>query len=457
MGYLRSWALKAGFALLLATSSASAQTPAVSSAGGQAPATPSASTQTPAVSSVDAPAAPACVNVSRQNVVACALARSADVSAERAGLQAVEGRRVAASVWLPSNPYLSLNGGRATELPLQGRNLVWGVTLSQELEIAGQRERRLDVASAERSAQAKRLEAKARVVAADALVAYFDAVAAIEEKRLADRLAELADALQTLAQGRAEAGVGSAVEATVGKAQALRLLQARLAAERRVATSAATLATMLGHDPTRTMVRAEGALEPLSGVDGPVAQLADAALGRRADVRVVEAEREAQTKRADLLRAARVPNPTLSVFLRNDWLGERTVGLGLGIPIPLPAPVGRTNAGEIAEAVASGRRVEVERLRREVRLEVVKAAETFGSWRRSLELVGADDVQRADEALKAIGDELRARRLAARDALLLQQPLVELLLTQLETRRQLCFASVELARAAGLPLERGVQ
>jgi outer membrane protein, heavy metal efflux system len=423
----RTWVLAAGLAAVFPPSSAGAQAP------------------------------PACVAVSRHNVVACALARSADLAAERAGLQATEGRRAAASVLLPSNPYLSLSGGRATELPFQSGNLVWGLNLSQELEIAGQRGRRLDVASLERSAQARRLEAKARTAAAGALLAYFDALAAVEEKRLADRLAALADALQALAQARAETGLGAPVEATVGRAQALRLLQARVTAERRVATSSAALATLLGYDPTRTAVTVEGALEPLPGVEGPAAQLADAALSRRADLRVAEAEREAQAKRADLLRATRVPNPTLSVFLRNDWIGERTVGIGLGLPIPLPAPVGRTNAGEIAEASALGRRtgVEVERLRREVRLDVVKAAEAFASWQRSLALFGPDDVRQADEALSAIADELKARRMAAREALLLQQPLVELLLTHLETRRQLCFASVELARAAGLPLERG--
>lgn len=427
MRFLRPWVLAAGLAAVFSPSSAGAEAPA------------------------------ACVAVSRHNVVPCALARSADVAAERAGLQATEGRRAAASVLLPSNPYLSLSGGRATELPFQSGNLVWGVNLSQELEIGGQRGRRLDVASLERSAQARRLEAKARTAAADVLLAYFDALAAVEEKRLADRLAVLADALQTLAQARAETGLGSPVEATVGRAQALRLLQTRLAAERRVATSSAALATLLGHDPTRTAVTVEGALEPLPGVEGPTTQLADLALSRRADVKVAEAEREAQAKRADLLRATRVPNPTLSVFLRNDWIGERTVGVGLGLPIPLPAPVGRTNAGEIAEASALGRRagVEVERLRREVRLDVVKAAEAFTSWQRALTLFGPDDVRQADEALAAIADELKARRMAAREALLLQQPLVELLLTHLETRRQLCFASVELARAAGLPLERG--
>jgi outer membrane protein, heavy metal efflux system len=422
-----SWPLAAGMAALLS----------ISRAGAQAP--------------------PACAAVSRQNVVACALAASTDVTAEREGVRAAEGRRAAASVVLPSNPYLSLSGGRATDFSLPGPTGVWGVSLSQELEIAGQRGRRLDVASAERSAQEKRLEAKARTVAADALLAYFDALSAVEEKRLADRLGALAEALETLAQARAETGAGAPIEATVGRAQALRLLQAKLAAERRVVTSAATLATLLGHDPSRVSVRVEGALEPLSGLDGPPSRLADAALGRRADLRVAEAERDAQAKRADVLRATRVPNPTLSLFVRNDWIGERTFGVGLGFPIPLPAPVGRTNAGEIAEASALGRRAgaDVERLRRQVRLDVVKAAETHASWQRALGLFGPDDVRQADEALAAIADEVRARRLAARDAILLQQPLVELLLTHLETRRQLCFASVELARAAGLPLERG--
>jgi outer membrane protein, heavy metal efflux system len=400
---------------------------------------------------------PACTAVTRQSVVACALARSADVTAEREGLRAADGRRAAAEVLLPSNPYVSLNAGRATDLPLEGRTFVWGVNLSQELEIAGQRGRRIDVASAERSAQERRLEAKARTAAADALLAYFDALAAVEEKRLADRLAGLASAVEALTQARAEAGLGAPVESTVGRAQALRLLQARLAAERRVATTEAALATALGHDPTRVRVTAEGALEPLAVSEGPVAPLADAALARRADLRTAEAEREAQAKREGVLRAARVPNPTVSLFLRNDWIGERTFGVGLGFPIPLPAPVGRTNAGEIAEASALGRKAgaDVERRRREVRLEVVRASEAFASWRRALDLFGPDDVRRADEALAAIADELRARRMAPRDAFLLQQPLVELLLSHLEARRQLCFASVEYARALGLPLERG--
>lgn len=429
MRFYPSWARAAGVAALLLTSSAGAQAP------------------------------PACAAVTRQNVVACALARSADVAAEREGLQATEGRRAAASVFLPSNPYVSLSGGRATAYPFESRNLVWGLNLSQELEIGGQRGRRLDVATAERSAQERRVEAKARDVAADALVAYFDAVAALEEKRLADRLAAIADVLRTLTQARAEVGVSAPVEAGVARAQAVRLLQAQVDADRRVATSAATLTTALGQDPSRARVTVEGALEPLAVSEAPADALAAAAAERRADVRVAAAEREAQARRADLLRAARVPNPTLSVFYRNDWLGERTVGLGLGFPIPLPAPVGRTNAGEIAEATALGRRagLEVERLRRSIRLEVVTAAEAVASWRRALALYDQDDLRRAEESLAAIAAELGARRIGVRDAVLFQQPLIELLLGHIEAKRQLCFASVELARAAGLPLERGVQ
>ncbi len=427
MRFSQPWALAAAVAVMVSTSNAGAQ------------------------------GAPACTVISRRTVVACALARSADVAAEREGLRATEGRKAAASVLLPSNPYLSLTGGGATAYPLEGRNLVWGANLSQELEVGGQRGRRLGVASAEQSAQERRLEAKARNVAADALVAYFDAVSALEEKRLADRLATIAGALRTLAQARAEAGVGAPVEAGVARAQAVQLLQAQVTADRRVATSAATLTTALGQDPSRGRVAVEGALEPLAVVETSPEALASAAAERRADVRVAAAERDAQARRADLLRAARAPNPTLSVFFRNDWIGERTVGLGLGFPIPLPAPVGRTNAGEIAEASALGRRagVEVERLRRSIRLEVVNAAEAVASWRRALALFEPADLRQAEESLAAIADELGARRMAVRDALLFQQSLVELLLRHIETKRQLCFASVELARAAGLPLEGG--
>jgi hypothetical protein len=62
---------------------------------------------------------------------------------------------------------------------------------------------------------------------------------------------------------------------------------------------------------------------------------------------------------------------------------------------------------------------------------------------------------RADPALGDSGREIEAGRLSVRDALPHQQALIELLQGHLEELEAWCLASVALARALDLPLERG--
>jgi len=395
-----------------------------------------------------------CDVVTRDNVAGCAVSRSADVRAEREGLAVVDGRQLAASTLLPANPTVQLNGGQAVHLPFGGDALMWGAAVSQEVEVAGQRGRRLEVVHREREAQQRRVHARAREVAAAALVAYFDRLAAAEERRLADRLAALAEALRVFAQARAESGLAAAIEGSLAQAQAVRLLQLQLATERRLGAASATLGSALGLDPARPSPDVRGALEPLRIPDLPAEALVGPALAARADVRVAAAEADMFRKRADLLRATRVPNPIVSLYWRKDWIGEEVAGVALAVPIPLPAPIGRTNAGEIAEATALAAQTDagIDRLRRRVRLEVTRAAQELGTRRREAALFRPEDLKRAEEGLMALGDELRAQRIGVRDALLMQQTLVEMLVAHLEARRQLCFAAVELARVAALPL-----
>lgn len=397
--------------------------------------------------------------VTRASVVPCALRASPAVYAEERGLDALEGRRTTAGVVLPSNPALALTlGRRQTEVgSLEPGGVTWSASLSQEIEIAGQRGARLDAVGAEQSAQRQRIVAVRREVAAAALIAYFDALAAQQERALAEHLVDLARALTLLARGRADAGLASNVEAELADASAVRLTQARFAAERRVASTGATLMVLLGQDPAQAAVQVDGELVPLRIVDAEARSLAGLALGRRADVKVAEAEREAEERRARVLRRARIPSPTLSVFAQSDRANERVFGAGLSLPIPLPAPLGRTHAGEIAEADALTRRAEAdtERVRRSVLLEVATATANVASRRQELELFNPERLARAEQALTAIARELEARRLSVRDALIEQQALVELLQTAIEARRQLCLASAALARAAGVDLDGG--
>src|SRR4051812_21584426 len=139
--------------------------------------------------------------LSTATVVRCAVAASAEVQRARHSLSAVAGRRVAAGVWLPSHPVVAATLSRR-RTPEDVTAVNWSVTLSQELEIAGQRGARVAAADAEAAAAVRRLAVIEQEVAAMVLGALLEAAAASEALRLADALAGAGRALATVAEGR---------------------------------------------------------------------------------------------------------------------------------------------------------------------------------------------------------------------------------------------------------------
>ena len=396
-----------------------------------------------------------CTKVTRENVVSCALATSMTVRAEERGVRAGEGKRTAASVFLPSNPSLSLTLGTPTDLPVRGTNTLYSATLSQELEIAGQRGARVDAAEAQQGAQRSRLLAARRDVAAAALAGYFDQLAAASGTRIAGRLANLAHALKGYSTARAQIGLSAPVDAVLAESEAIQLTTLALEAEQRLAETSTALTMLVGLDPLTERAQAEGTLTPMELRDGSAQSLASGALVGKPEILAAVAEQRAEEARARVLRRMRIPNPTISLFARKDWLEERAVGIGISFPIPLPSPVGRTNAGEIAEAEATAERkgAEAEQLRRETKLQVVQAAESLARRKQAAERFDPEVVRKAEEALDAIADELAVHKLALRDALVMQRSLIDLLFGHIEARRRFCLASVELARVAGFAFE----
>lgn len=395
--------------------------------------------------------------VTRTNVVTCAIRASLALRSEEQGKEVLGGRRIAVSPLLPSNPLLSVTAGhRSASSGLTAFN--WYATLSQEIEVAGQRGTRRDAVDAAIAAQDKRALVARRRAALDAWTAYFEASAAQEEKQLVDRLSSVVEAIAAVARARATDGLISPLDADVAEATSLRITRARFSAERRVLLGRAELASLLGLDPS-TPVAVQSDLTPIPGVDALARGLPPSTIVQRLEIEAADAERRAQELRADAFRRARIPNPSLSIFVQNDGFNERVLGAGIAFPIPLPGPVGRTYAGEIAEAEASGRRArtETERLQREIRLELASALASYESRQRELRAFTPERVAKAEESLRLLGQEIQAGRLDVKSALLAQQALVELLQAHVATRRELAIASVDLARAAGLPVEGGAR
>ena len=389
-------------------------------------------------------AEPDCGALDRLTLVACAEARSPSITAELASVRAAEGRREAGRPFLPANPMVS--GSLASRTATAGRALNWSVTLAQELEIAGQSGLRVDAAEHELRAQQHQVAVARAEVAEQAWLAWFGALAARERLELTTKLERASTGVSTTVQAMWAQGLASNIDAAIADAAAVRASQARLEAERELASAEVQLGSLLGLSNPGPIT---GELEPL--------RFTEAANPARPELLALEAMQAGSSKRVELLRRGRAPNPTLSLFAQNDGFDERVFGVGLGIPIPLPQPIGRTAAGEIADALGREARqqAELERLSRALWAERELAAKAWATALKSRALYSSERLERARQGLAAITEQVTAARLSVREALIAQQALTELLQAEVTARHHLCVASVRRIRASGGSLEGG--
>lgn len=403
---------------------------------------------------VDAPVtttAPGCTGtLSRERVVECALAASPAVQSAELGAEALAGRRRAARTLLPSNPSVEVTAAARHGLQTGDRDInVYG-RISQELEIAGQRRKRVAVVDAEIEGQHRRVAAVRREVAAAALQAYYELVAAHEQQAMLGRIAAASQTLVEFAAAGEKAGLASGIAADLAATTTVRIRRQQVEAERRLATARGLLAGMLGQDPSAPALDVQLDMTALAVV-GELPALIEQAQQRRAELEVARAEKEAQRRQVELYRRLRAPNPSLVAYAQRDGFNERVLGGGVVIPIPLPGRLGRNYAGEIAESRARVRQADADiaRLRREIEAEVVTAYHSLRARQAELELFDPQRLQRAEAHIGALAEEMASGRLQIREAVVLQQSFLELLAAHLEARRALGLAAVELLRVTG--------
>jgi hypothetical protein len=141
--------------------------------------------------------------VTRGTVVGCAVRASLSLRSEQQATEVLEGRRLAVSPLLPSNPTLAVSGGHRTAASGDPTTYNWYATLSQEVEVAGQRGARRDAIDAEITAQDKRAHLAKRRAALAAWLAFFEASASAEERGLAERLTVVASSMASRERGLA--------------------------------------------------------------------------------------------------------------------------------------------------------------------------------------------------------------------------------------------------------------
>lgn len=389
--------------------------------------------------------------ITRASLARCAVEASPVVNVISLDREVAAARLRAASPWLPSNPTLALSlASRRGDADTSATN--WYASLSQEIELGGQRAARKESAEAQVEASAQRLVSTRRAVAVAAWKAYFDVLAARDEVVLARRMEALSTSIADATQAFADRGAIAGLDADLADVASSRARQARISAEGRVAASRAVLASLLGVAAEALVV--EGELDPIRDVEAKARRSGDA---QRPELKALEWEARSFEAKSRMYERQRIPSLTLSGFVQNDGFNERVLGVGLSFPVPLPFPVGRTYAGEISESRASARavRAEVAMVQSVLRRETLVALAELDARVGERDSITPDKYSRAETTLTTLSNEVKAGKISARDAFVAQQTLMDVLQGRVRTRHAACLASVELARAAGLALEDG--
>lgn len=350
-----------------------------------------------------------------------ALQGSPALASARASLSAAEGTERQAG--LLSNPEIGIEAENlAGSGPYRGTDSAeYTYNLSQKIEIGGKRGSRRGVAGAERAATGKGLQAARLDIIRDVTMAYGEVLAAEEKLKLVEARESLAQEVLANVGQR----VGAARDPLIYKNQAEVALATtvleRRKSQRDLQLAKRKLAAFWG----------DGALiEPLDPAilevtaEPQALETYQARLGDNPDLQRFNAMRDARAATLRLEKAQGIPDPTLSVGLR-DFRESREHAMMVGVSLPIP--VFDRNQGNIARAGADV--IQAEQEARKARLEAEQALhEAWQDWQSAH--AEATELQKrivpsAEEALKLSRQGYERGRFSFLEVLNAQRTLAE--------------------------------
>lgn len=297
-------------------------------------------------------AAQEAASLTLQDAIARAIGADAGLRAANAGVDAALGG--ARQARARPNPTLDAEvenfNGRGDLRGFQGAERTF--SLSQEIELGGQRRARMRLADRElHGAELDRL-VRGLDLARDVQLAYSEALAAdeivaIARERLTTATALNASVARRVAAARDPLMAGARAEAGVAEARI-----ALTRAEAEAATARARLTSLMGGDVGITLVSADFALPQAGGHDHVTPSDENPDIARLITAR----ERAGESTRVE--RSLAWTNPTLSLGYR--WFEELDGDSAMVAGVSIPIGVFDRNQGSVARARAEQRRAEHE-------------------------------------------------------------------------------------------------
>lgn len=374
--------------------------------------------------------------------------RNPDLKAARQETEVARGRLVRARYPNPFNPEIGGSAARRSFTGGPGGSNDFDIVFSQELEVAGQRRKRIEEATRNLAKVTQQVKDMERLTLAQVKDAFYRGLYLKRRLELFREVETLNRRLRDIAASRFQAGDIPKMEVNVAE---VRLGQSRkdtIVAERDYRNTLRELERLLGLEPA-------GQLEPVGQLTVQPQtfqpdQLLSLAMENRPDLQAARIEQKRVEAEMALTRRLIVPNPTLQVLYREEERGDTITGGALSFPLPLfdrkQAELTQL-AGRKAQAGYEQQGVELR-----IKQEVGDAFRSYEAAKEEVEVFEKEVLDRAAENFQLMETAYQEGKIDLLQVVVVQNDLVNAQFSYLDSLWNYWLARTALERATGTEL-----
>jgi cobalt-zinc-cadmium efflux system outer membrane protein len=371
-----------------------------------------------------------------------------ELLAARQELEIARGRLVRAQYPNQFNPEFGGAAARRHFANGPGGSTDFDLTLSQELEVAGQRGKRIEEATQNLAKGTQQVKDAERLTLAQVKEAFYRALSLNRRLQLFRNLEDLNRRLRDIAASRFQAGDVPKMDVNVA---AIRLGQARkdtIVAARDYRNALQEVERLVGVEPV-------GQITPIGQLSVTpqtfqLDRLLQLALDNRPDLQATKVEQQRVAAETALTRRLIVPNPTLRAFYRREEGGQTIAGGALSFPLPL---FDRKQA-ELTQLAgrASQTRYEQQSIELRIQQEVRDAVRSYEAAKEEVEVFEKDVLDRAVENFQLMETAYREGKIGLLQLVVVQNDLVNAQFSYVDSLLHYWSARTALERAVGQDL-----
>jgi cobalt-zinc-cadmium efflux system outer membrane protein len=378
-----------------------------------------------------------------EQAVTLALEKNPDLQTLRLDEETAKGQNEKARLLLINNPTIEVNISKKDRPEEEGGGKFtnYGLKLSQEFEVAGQRVARINVSEKELARVKLEIRDRERILISDVKDAFTKALALRKKSDLARDIVRLSEELLGYTKIKFQAGDISGLDVNLAEVELSKAKKEHLLAQREYRESLLVLQGLLGLSPDMSFA-IEGDLPSEAPALPDKEALKTLAFSLRPDSRAGAFEIEKTQSALELVKKEAFPNITLSGFYDRD---ERRNVAGIEISVQLPFFDRKQAEKKEAFAKAEGAKMKATGLKKTIEREIDQAFNNITSAIEELALFKKEILVKATENLKLLNLAYKEGKIGFFEVRLAQKDTIEAQSAYIEaqTRAQLALNAIE--------------